>query len=108
MISDVLDLCGGINVFAKLPVLAGTVSREAVLAADPQVIIVSGGSRGDGGTRSAWLSAWRQWPQLSAVKLNQLYVVPPDLIQRQGPRILDGAALVCRDIQRAREIIGTQ
>jgi len=104
MISDVLRLCGGVNVFADLPAVAGTVSREAVLAADPQVIIVSGA----GARRPQWLAAWRQWPQLSAVKLGQLYVVPPDIIQRQGPRILDGAALVCRDLQRARRALAGQ
>jgi len=101
MISDVLRLCGGVNVFADLPAVAGTVSREAVLAADPQVIIVSGA----GAARPAWLAAWRHWPQLSAVELGQLYVVPPDIIQRQGPRILDGAERVCHDLQRARRAL---
>ncbi len=101
MISDVLRLCGGVNVFADLPALAGTVSREAVLAADPQVIIVSGA----GAARPAWLRAWRRWPQLSAVKLDQLYVVPPDIIQRQGPRILDGAERICVDLQHARDAL---
>jgi iron complex transport system substrate-binding protein len=33
LISDVIRLCGGDNVFAKLPVLAPTIDVEAVLAA---------------------------------------------------------------------------
>jgi iron complex transport system substrate-binding protein len=42
-ISDVIDLCGGSNIFVQLSELAPTVSLEAVLAADPDVILVSGG-----------------------------------------------------------------
>jgi iron complex transport system substrate-binding protein len=36
LISDVIRLCGGDNVFAKLPVLAPTIDVEAVLAARPR------------------------------------------------------------------------
>ncbi|MFX5570762.1 hypothetical protein ABTD96_20785, partial [Acinetobacter baumannii] len=39
MVSSVLRLCGGRNIFADLPQLAPTVSVESVLAADPQVIL---------------------------------------------------------------------
>ena len=39
IISDVIRLCGGRNLFAHLQHLAPTVSREAVVAANPQAII---------------------------------------------------------------------
>ena len=41
LFSDVLRLCGGRNVFAALPALAPQVDIEAVLAADPEVIVVA-------------------------------------------------------------------
>ncbi len=98
LISEVIRLCGGRNIFAALPTLAPTVNREAVIAADPEVIIASG----LGAERPEWLERWRDWPQISAVRHDQLYAIDPDLIQRQTPRIVEGARILCRDLDRAR------
>lgn len=98
LISQVIALCGGTNVFAGLDALAPVVNREAVLAADPQIII-AGGKPGE---QARQLESWQTWPQISAVKNRQLYLIDPDLIQRQGPRILDGARVMCRQIEKAR------
>lgn len=97
-ISEVLRLCGGQNVFAALPALAGTVSVEAVLRANPQAIVGSGSD----GTRPLWLDDWRRWPQLRAVKTGALIDVPPDLMQRPTPRLLDGARRVCAGLDKVR------
>jgi iron complex transport system substrate-binding protein len=78
LISDVIRLCGGDNVFAKLPVLAPTVDVESVLAAQPEVIVASGMGEG----RPEWLDDWRQWTRLPAVARGNLFFIPPDLIQR--------------------------
>ena len=98
IISDVIRLCGGKNVFADLPVLAPTVAIEAVIAANPDVIVASGSDA----TRPAWLDDWRRWPSLNAVAHGNLFFVPPDLIQRHTPRLLDGAELLCRQLETAR------
>ncbi len=98
LISDVLRLCGGRNVFASLPVLAPKVDVEAVLAADPEAIVASG----MGEARPEWLDTWRRWPQLRAVRHNDLFFIPPDLIQRHTPRILDGAERLCTALEQAR------
>jgi len=98
LISDVIHLCGGRNVFADLPILAPTVDVEAVLAADPEAIVASGA----GAARPEWFDAWRRWPQLRAVRRDNLFVVPPDVLQRHGPRILDGAEHLCADLETAR------
>jgi iron complex transport system substrate-binding protein len=92
LINEVITLCGGRNIFAALPLLTPKVSTEAVIAADPEVIIASG----MGEERPEWLDAWRQWPQLRAVKGGRLYVINPNLIQRATPRLLDGVAQMCR------------
>lgn len=99
LISQALELCGGRNVFAGLSALAPTVSVEAVLAADPQAIVGSGDS---GEERPEWLDDWRRWPSLRAVAEGNLFSVPPDLIQRHSVRILDGAELLCRQLEQAR------
>lgn len=98
LISDVIRLCGGENVFASLTQLAPTVGVESVLAANPEVIIASGMSE----SRPEWLDQWRRWPKLSANQRGNLYFIPPDLIQRHTPRILDGATQVCDMLEQAR------
>lgn len=91
LINEVITLCGGRNIFAGLPVLTPTVSEEAVIAADPEIIIASG----MGQERPEWLDDWRQWPQLQAVKSERLYVINPSIIQRATPRLLEGAEVMC-------------
>jgi iron complex transport system substrate-binding protein len=98
LISDVLRLCGGRNVFADLPALAPTVGLEAVLAADPEAIVASGmDSR-----RPPWLDDWQRWPKLKAVSRGNIFFIPSDIINRHAPRILDGAEQLCGDLEQAR------
>ncbi len=98
VISDVIRLCGGENVFGQLPGKAPTVSVEAVLAADPEGIIASG----MGKDTPVGLEDWRAWPDLRAVARGNLFQVHPDLLQRPTPRILEGAEQVCRHLETAR------
>ena len=98
LISDVLRLCGGRNVFADLPALAPTVGMEAVLAADPEAIVASGmDSR-----RPPWLDEWQRWLKLEAVRRGNIFFIPSDIINRHAPRILDGAEQLCQDLEQAR------
>lgn len=99
LISQVIELCGGRNVFAGLASLAPAIGVEAVLQRDPEAIIASG----MGEERPEWLDGWQRWPGLTAVREDNLYFVPPYLIQRHSPRILDGAELVCEHLQEARQ-----
>ena len=99
LISDVVRLCGGRNVFSDSPALVSRISVESVIRANPQVIIASGMDK----ARPEWLDKWRGWPSMTAVKNNQLYFIPPDLLQRHTPRIIDGAALMCEKLQVARK-----
>ena len=98
IISDAIRLCGGRNVFAALPILAPTVTVEAVIAANPEVIVASG----MGESRPEWLDDWRRWNTMAAVARDNLYFVPPELIQRHTPRILDGAEQLCAHLETAR------
>ena len=98
IISDAIRLCGGANVFAELPTLAPNVSVEAVLAANPDVIIASG----MGDSRPEWLDDWRRWKQMTAVAREDLYFVPPALIQRHTPRLLEGTEIICKHLETVR------
>ncbi|MEM1110506.1 MAG: cobalamin-binding protein [Pseudomonadota bacterium] len=98
LISDVIRLCGGENAFADATPLVSRISVESVLLVDPQVIVASGMDE----ARPDWLDDWLDWPALTAVDNEQLYFVPPDLLQRHTPRIIDGAEILCRHLERAR------
>ncbi len=99
VINEVIQLCGGRNIFSDLPTLSPQINQEAVLKADPEVIIASGADE----TRPLWLDNWQAWPMLSAVKNNNLYSLPPDLILRHTPRILEGAIRICEFLDKARQ-----
>ena len=98
IISDVVHLCGGENVFAQLETMAPTVTVEAVIAANPEAIVASGMNA----ARPEWLDDWKRWTSITAVARDNLFFVPPELIQRHTPRLLEGAERLCRHLETAR------
>ena len=99
LIDDIIRLCGGRNVFANIKRVAPKVSREAVLERNPEVIIASGMDI----ERPEWLDDWLRWPSVNAVANNNLFFVPPELVQRHTPRALLGAAQICSQLDQARQ-----
>ena len=102
MISDVIALCGGRNVFAALRPLVPTLSTEAVLAANPDAIVTASQGATAPDRPLPALAHWRAWPQLHAVARDNLFAIDGDLLTRPGPRIAQGAAQLCKDLDRAR------
>ena len=100
LFSDVVRLCGGRNVFSDLSALAPQVDIEAVLAADPEVIVVAADKKD-----SPLLAAWKRWPSLSAVTNGHVYAVARDRLVRHSPRILDGAEELCVILDGVRKYI---
>jgi iron complex transport system substrate-binding protein len=100
IISDVVELCGGRNVFAALGTLTPNVSVEALLAADPRAIIISVSSPGEAVEAKRFLA---RLPQMQAVRGGRIYSVDPDLIQRQTPRLALGAREICLALDSVRE-----
>jgi iron complex transport system substrate-binding protein len=98
VITDVIRGCGGRNVFAGLGPIAPRVGVESVLERQPTAIVASGMDA----SRPEWLDMWREWPELRAVARDWLFHVPPDLIQRHTPRILDGMERLCEQLDRVR------
>jgi iron complex transport system substrate-binding protein len=96
MVSAALRLCGGENIFSKLPQIAPTVSLEAVLNENPDAIIASSGAKEDPFVQ------WRRFPKLEAVARNNLLTVNADLLNRAGPRVIDGTEELCEQLDKAR------
>lgn len=96
IISKVLELCAGRNVFTDLAQLAGEVSVEQVLVLDPDAIVV--GSEAD----DAGVKNWTEFSYLKAVRTGNVFTVSADMITRQTPRIADVAERMCADLDKAR------
>lgn len=98
LINAVIELCGGANIFADAPVMTPKISLESIISQDPAVIIAGG----MGEDRPDWLNYWRVYPRRSAVAKENLYFIPPSLLQRHTLRILQGAKQMCDSLQQAR------
>jgi iron complex transport system substrate-binding protein len=94
LITEILGLCGGVNVFADAGAQALPVDLEAVLARAPEVILST--------DTDAPAPYWARFTQLVAVARGNLYQSNGDLLARPSPRIADGAADVCARLDEAR------
>jgi len=99
IISDVLHLCGAENVFVNVPMLVTAISEEALVKAQPQILLGMASTKNQ---EIETLQMWRTLP-LRAVRQKKIGFVHPDLISRATPRILLGAAQMCADIDAARQ-----
>jgi iron complex transport system substrate-binding protein len=97
IMSEIVDLCGGRNVFAALNDLAPQVGIEAVIAADPDVIISTGPADSPGFVQ------WQRWHAMRAVRAGNLFVLPPDDVARSTTRLVNGSQQMCRTLQTARD-----
>lgn len=102
MVSDVIRLCGGVNVFGKLEPLVPTLSDEAVLQANPEFIFTASMGATNSHRPVDSLDGWKRFPRLTAVQRGNLFYVNGDLINRPTPRVLEGAALICEAMEGVR------
>lgn len=99
LINQAITLCGGRNVFGGLSVLSPAISTEAVLDANPQ-LIVTASPRG-----AAWLKEWKRFGQISAVEHGQLVALSANALPRMGVDVLDGVQQLCNATAAARKTI---
>jgi iron complex transport system substrate-binding protein len=94
LITEILGLCGGENVFADADAQALPVDLESVLVRAPEVILST--------DTEAPAPYWARFGQLIAVERGNLYQSSGDLLARPSPRIADGAADLCARLDEAR------
>ncbi len=87
VVGEVIDLAGGVNIFADLPDEYPTVSAEQILDVDPQFII--GPSSHADQMTSEIIGGREGWENLSAVTNNAIFIVDGDIISRYSPRIVE-------------------
>ncbi|QJD99423.1 cobalamin-binding protein [Massilia forsythiae] len=96
IVTDALRLCGGENVFARLAVTAPVVSVEGVLQENPEAIFATA-EKNYGG-----VNMWKQYGMITAVRNDNLFTIDGNLLNRAGPRMIAGAAVLCEKLELAR------
>lgn len=95
-ITELIELCGGRNIFADLDLLSAAVSHEAVLARNPRLILVSKG------LLSEARAHWERFGLFDTSAASQVQGVDPDLVTRPSLRLADGAAQICQKMNALR------
>jgi len=97
IITDALKLCGGENIFDKLTVTAPIVTVESVLQADPEAVF------GTAEKNYGGVSLWKPYATLTATRNDNLFTVDGNLLNRAGPRMIAGTAVLCEKLELARQ-----
>lgn len=92
-LNDLIRRAGGESISTGTSIPYPLFSLEEVVARAPEVIIVS---KGHGQDDQTLLRRWKDLPTLPAVKAGRLYTIDGDLLNRPGPRIVDGLEVLAR------------
>ena len=96
LISQVVELCGGRNIFADVAQLAPAIGIEAVIARNPQAILSTDDTVVDA------RAAWARWSSITAVRTGNIFTLNADEVAQPTTRIVAGALAVCGALDRAR------
>lgn len=97
-INEMLEGCGGQNIFDATIGDYPQVSIETVLESQPEVIIIPshhGHGLGEG-------DFWKKWPEIPAVQNQHIFYVNGDLLHRFSVRALQGMKTVCEHFEQVR------
>lgn len=93
MQNQVIELCGGRNIFADSSVSWPQVSREQVLMRHPQAIVIGG----DAAQAASIAKFWQPQLDVPVIAIND------DWLSRPGPRMLLAAKQLCADLHPTKK-----
>lgn len=96
LVTELLSLCGADNAFGDLAMLTPAVSREQLLARDPDAMVLAFSAE-ESGAR-----AWRPPQAMRAVRTRRVAEVDGALAHRMGPGVLASASALCDAVARVR------
>jgi iron complex transport system substrate-binding protein len=96
-VSELVELCGGRNVFSDVGELAPAIDVEAVVERDPEVMLASVDAGDDA------FGEWRRWPSIAANRYGNRFLLPADELSRPTTRVLVAGAALCEALETARE-----
>jgi iron complex transport system substrate-binding protein len=99
-LAELVTLAGGVNIVGSSLTTFPTLSREAVVAANPEVIMVMSDVLTD---TNGLQKFFPEWSTLRALRTHQVFRISSDLVARPGPRAVDGLVHLYKVIQQGRE-----
>ena len=94
-ISKLIQMAGGINLGDELDGEWIQISLEALLKADPQIILLGDSMYGSTAEAASQRTGWNE---ISAVKTGKLFEFDDNLVTRPGPRLVEGFELIAQMI----------
>lgn len=91
-IGQLIEMAGGVNIFADLEGEYLQINAEEVIARDPQAIMGSD-THGEKLTPEM-IGARPGWDQIDAVKNERILLIPGDIVSRAGPRLADAVEAI--------------
>lgn len=85
-IGDLYGMLGAANIADVTGEAYPQMSAEAIIQADPDVIVLADE---DAGESAETVKARPGWGSVSAVKNDRIYVIDPDIVSRPGPRLVE-------------------
>lgn len=92
-LNELLEAAGATNLAARFPSTYPTLSREAVVSEDPDLLLVTSEVVAD--TRLLF-EEFPEWASLKAAQHSRIYRVDADLVSRPGPRAVEALRMIAR------------
>jgi iron complex transport system substrate-binding protein len=94
-IGDVYRILKMKNIAGNGPTTYPQLTQEAIIGANPQVIVLADEAYG---TTIDSVKARPGWSAIDAVKNDRIFAIDPDIISRPGPRIVDALEQLAKDV----------
>jgi iron complex transport system substrate-binding protein len=98
-VDDILTRAGGQNIAADAAEMWPQLSMEALVSADPEVILLADH---EAGVTAEQVAARPGWQGISAVESGRIISLDADLVARPGPRVVDGLEAVAAALHPGR------
>ena len=99
-LNELLGLAGAVNLAADAPSTYPTISREAVLADMPDVLLFMSDVVAN---PENLLKLYPEWRTLEAVQSNHIFFLDADIVSRPGPRAVDALESLYRTIHMGHQ-----
>ncbi len=95
-VSELIGVCGGRNIFHDLEELAPSISVEAVVERNPEVMLATT----EAGAEA--FADWQRWPTIAANVYGNQFLLPADELARATPRLIVAGKAMCLALEQAR------
>lgn len=96
-VNELIEKAGGVNIFQDIKRYK-TVDLETVIARNPEIIIAAAGHEDAGEELFKWVKSESRLRVTEAHRNNRVYRIDSDIVERAGPRIVEGLEVLAKCI----------